>query len=39
LIELGLEKVFIMGGGFGGDREEAEASRTRMVNEVLPALR
>ncbi len=39
LIDLGLEKIFVMGGGFRGDRSEAEASRARMVDEVLPELR
>ncbi|MDA3039271.1 MAG: LLM class flavin-dependent oxidoreductase [Actinomycetota bacterium] len=39
LIELGLEKVFVMGGGFRGDPTEAEASRTRLATEVLPGLR
>jgi 5,10-methylenetetrahydromethanopterin reductase len=39
LVELGLSKLFLLGGGFGLDRDEAEASRRLLVDEVLPALR
>ncbi len=39
LIELGLEKVFVMGVGSGSDRVEADAARARLTGEVLPALR
>ncbi len=39
LIELGLQKIFVMGGGFSGDRDEANAARARLSTEVLPALR
>jgi 5,10-methylenetetrahydromethanopterin reductase len=39
LVELGLGKVFVMGAGIGLDRDEAQASRKRFVDEVLPRLR
>jgi 5,10-methylenetetrahydromethanopterin reductase len=39
LIGLGLTKLFFLGGGFGLDREQADASRRLLVDEVLPALR
>jgi 5,10-methylenetetrahydromethanopterin reductase len=39
LVELGLTRVFILGGGFGLDRDDAEASRRALVEKVLPALR
>ncbi len=39
LIELGLQRIFVMGGSFAGDRAEAEAARSRLSTEVLPALR
>jgi len=39
LVEMGLTKLFVMGGGFGLDRDEAEASRRLLVDDVLPALR
>lgn len=39
LAELGLTRIFMLGGGFGLDRDEAVASRQRLVDEVLPALR
>ncbi len=38
LIEMGLQKIFVMG-SFAGDRTEAEAARSRLSTEVLPALR
>ena len=39
LVELGISKVFVMGGGFGSDPDEAAASRRRLIDEVLPAVR
>jgi 5,10-methylenetetrahydromethanopterin reductase len=39
LVDLGLTRVFVLGGGFGIDREDAEASRHALVKKVLPALR
>lgn len=39
LAELGVEKVFVLGGGFGLDRDRARETRTRLVEDVLPALR
>jgi 5,10-methylenetetrahydromethanopterin reductase len=39
LIELGVSKIFVMGGGFRSDPEEASAAHRRLVDEVLPALR
>ena len=39
LESLGIRRVFVMGTGIGLDREEAMASRARLVSEVLPAVR
>lgn len=39
LFELGLRRLFVMGGGIGLDREEAVAAHGRLVDDVLPALR
>jgi hypothetical protein len=39
LIELGLTKLFFLGGGFGLGREERQAAHRLLVDEVLPALR
>jgi 5,10-methylenetetrahydromethanopterin reductase len=39
LLEAGLTKLFVMGGGFRSDPEEASAARQRFVTTVLPALR
>ena len=39
LESLGIHRVFVMGAGLGLDREEAMASRARLVSEVLPAVR
>lgn len=39
LESLGIRRVFAMGTGIGLDREEAAASRARLVSEVLPAVR
>jgi len=39
LIELGLDKLVLIGGGIGVDRDAAQASRRMLVDEVLPALR
>lgn len=39
LESLGIRRVFVMGAGIGLDREEAAASRARLVSEVLPAVR
>ncbi|HET6794123.1 MAG TPA: LLM class flavin-dependent oxidoreductase [Acidimicrobiales bacterium] len=39
LVELGLTKLFIMGGGIGMDRAEAADSRRALVEGVLPELR
>ena len=39
LESLGIRRVFVMGAGIGLDREEAMASRARLVSEVLPAVR
>lgn len=39
LVELGVNRLFFMGGGFGIDETEALAARGRLVKEVLPALR
>jgi 5,10-methylenetetrahydromethanopterin reductase len=36
---LGIRRIFVMGAGIGLDREEAAASRARLVSEVLPAVR
>jgi 5,10-methylenetetrahydromethanopterin reductase len=39
LVELGLTRLFFLGGGMGLDRAAAEESRRGLVEEVLPALR
>jgi 5,10-methylenetetrahydromethanopterin reductase len=39
LIELGLTKIFSMGGGFGVDRDAAREARRALVDDVVPALR
>jgi 5,10-methylenetetrahydromethanopterin reductase len=39
LVELGLGRVFVMGGGIGLDRDEARASHARFVDEVMGAVR
>lgn len=39
LLELGLEKLVLLGGGIGMDRDAARASRQMLVEEVLPKLR
>jgi 5,10-methylenetetrahydromethanopterin reductase len=39
LASLGIRRVFVMGAGIGLDRDEAAASRARLVSEVLPAVR
>ena len=39
LAELGIRRVFVMGGGIGLDRDEAAAARGRFVADVLPRLR
>jgi 5,10-methylenetetrahydromethanopterin reductase len=39
LIELGLTRIFVMGGSLGIDQDEARASRRALVEHVLPALR
>ena len=39
LIELGLGRIFVLGGGLGIDRDDAQASRHALVEQVLPALR
>jgi 5,10-methylenetetrahydromethanopterin reductase len=39
LLELGITKIFVMGGGFRSDPTEAAAAHQRLVEEVLPALR
>ena len=39
LIELGVSKIFVMGGGFRSDPAEAAAAHRRLVEDVLPALR
>ncbi len=39
LIELGLQKVFVMGVGAGTDHDETNAARRRLTTEVFPALR
>jgi 5,10-methylenetetrahydromethanopterin reductase len=39
LAELGIRRLFVMGGGIGLDRDEAQAARARFVDDVLPRLR
>lgn len=39
LVDLGVRRIFVMGGGIGLDREEAQAARARFVGDVLPRLR
>lgn len=39
LAELGLDKLILMGGGVGMDREAGRQSRRLLVDEVLPKLR
>lgn len=39
LIEVGVTRLFFMGGGLGIDKDEALASRRRLVEKVLPAVR
>jgi 5,10-methylenetetrahydromethanopterin reductase len=39
LVALGLDKLFILGGGIDLDRDAARASHTAFVEEVLPVLR
>ena len=39
LIDLGLEKLVLMGGGIGMDRDAARESHRLLAEEVLPALR
>ena len=39
LESLGIRRIFAMGTGIGLDREDAVASRARLVAEVLPAVR
>jgi hypothetical protein len=39
LMELGLTKIFFMGGGLGLDRDAARQARRALVEDVLPALR
>lgn len=39
LIELGLEKLVLLGGGIGMDRDAARESRLMLAGEVLPKLR
>ena len=39
LASLGIRRVFVMGAGIGLDRDEAMASRQRLVSDVLPAVR
>jgi 5,10-methylenetetrahydromethanopterin reductase len=39
LTELGLARIFVLGGGLGIDRDDAQASRHALVEQVLPALR
>jgi 5,10-methylenetetrahydromethanopterin reductase len=39
LVELGIRRVFVMGAGLGLDRDEAQAARKRLVDDVLPRLR
>jgi 5,10-methylenetetrahydromethanopterin reductase len=39
LMELGVTKIFFMGGGLGLDRDAARQARRALVEDVLPALR
>ena len=39
LREMGLRRFYLTGPGRGADREEAEASHRRVVEQILPALR
>ena len=39
LVSLGIRRIFVMGGGLGLDRDEAQAARARFVADVLPGLR
>ena len=39
LVGLGLTKLFLLGPGFGADRDAVRASRRLLVDRVLPALR
>ncbi len=39
LVEVGVTKVFVMGGGFRSDPQEASAAHRRLVDDVLPAMR
>jgi hypothetical protein len=39
LLELGLTKLFFLGGGFGLDRQARHESQRLLVDSVLPALR
>jgi hypothetical protein len=39
LIELGITRIFVLGGSLGIDQDEARASRRALVEQVLPALR
>lgn len=39
LADLGLGRLFVMGGGIGLDRAEAQAAHRRLVDDVLPSLR
>jgi len=39
LLELGLDKLVLLGGGIGMDRDAARESRRMLVEEVLPKLR
>ncbi len=39
LVEVGITKIFVMGGGFRSDPAEASAAHRRLVEAVLPALR
>ena len=38
LVALGIRRIFVMGGGIGLDRDEAQAARARLVGDVLPRL-
>ena len=39
LLDVGLSRVFLMGAGFGADRDATRASTAALVDTVLPALR